>query len=80
MFCMIRLEGFTAMHVKIMVHCYNTMHLSGAVRRLLSCLRFGRFQVQQSSWFPRTLLGNCTLLPEIMSQPLPHYLKCILHC
>jgi len=58
MFCMIRLEGFTAMHVKIMVHCYNTMHLSGAVRRLLYCLRFGRFQVQQSSWFSKDCPGK----------------------
>ena len=30
--------------------------------------------------FPRTVLGNCMILPENRSQPLPHYLKCILHC
>jgi hypothetical protein len=29
--------------------------------------------------FPWSLLGNCRVLPEIRSQPLPHYLKCILH-
>jgi hypothetical protein len=56
------------------------MHLNVLVRWLLSCLRFGggsRFNNHLG--FPWTLLGNYMILPKIRSQPLPHYLKCILH-